>query len=1025
MSEMFPGLFESEWERQKAVLLDDKDRIRSAARPLEDELRKRGGGGGSSAGRGRSPRGRSSSIPANEIYGLSGPEKAEPAPRLVAERLASVANGSQPAVIKMASYGGGARLGAMSSYVSRDGDIALENERGERLHGKEDLARLREEWEPFFQGRSDSRDIAGFELAVGAPEFQGEADIHSFASNIMRVAAGDRRYAYAVTQSAQGLVNISGVMVLRAKDGSRLSGDQEAAEIMKMRLATEGVQVGPVSFTGFGNGVEYGTARVRGLVESYGGAVKDERGVPVPDAEAAGKLVQREWRRDLHSRRGRDVMHVILSARAGTDVDAFEAAARDFLGEQFAGFKYVFAMHDPTNDPKEERDGGKRPHIHIHSLVVMRNEYGERIITSPAVFRQWRELLAEKARENGISMEMTDRRELASAPAFTKNQVKATNTIGRTQHVGTSVAAQARYNAKRADEPSVVLTERSIGYTEKVLSAWDGVSSKDMGSVVAERAQYAKQAVAAALLKALSDPRPIRYVTKDVHLQTSNMVMLFDAVKEGVRMEQLTIKEFPSYAEGVHKALDELKSVVLPEDTEAFDMLEKTAKDRLAAKERSLAAAEKLEAQSEKERPNSIAREAGAAVAEFSPTKLAATVLDGVTANVSEASKEALEDARSSAKVVAQEEVDDPAVEVPKETTAGQPAEGSGTAMEADAKEPEKDEAETTNRGFPAEISTQYFLQRTQFGTTRVFADAKASREVFQDAGEKLRTKTFEPTAVRLMVDTAAHRGWTSIEIKGSKEFRREAWLEGQARGIVVKGYSPTELDWQEVTRREQAHLKNEIRHVEEKAIEPTSSAHAREVERPDGGKTKLQSASSAPKPVAEAQGQSFRDGVKGILVEHGPRAYQDNPKNEQSYFAVLRTTEGERTVWGVGIPDALYRADAKEGDTITLRESGMEKVKKTVIREVDGKKVKQEAMVDRRSWEAEVAERGKSATDATKDRPPEVDASSKAKTVVEERQASRDGDASTTEPAKQQTNHLQQLRQEHEASKERDDQER
>ncbi|MDP9773372.1 UNVERIFIED_ORG: hypothetical protein QE434_002181 [Rhizobium sp. SORGH_AS 755] len=51
------------------------------------------------------------------------------------------------------------------------------------------------------------------------------------------------------------------------------------------------------------------------------------------------------------------------------------------------------------------------------------------------------------------------------------------------------------------------------------------------------------------------------------------------------------------------------------------------------------------------------------------------------------------------------------------------------------------------------------------------------------------------------MIDTAAHCGSTSVEIAGSKEFRRGALLEGQARGTAIKGYQLNELDWQEVSR--------------------------------------------------------------------------------------------------------------------------------------------------------------------------------------------------------------------------------
>ncbi|TIN94577.1 MAG: hypothetical protein E5Y06_15950 [Mesorhizobium sp.] len=117
----------------------------------------------------------------------------------------------------------------------------------------------------------------------------------------------------------------------------------------------------------------------------------------IGDFEKAGDLVQKEWRRELHSRKSRDVMHLVVSAHPGTDRIAFQAAVRDFLGEQFGRHRYVFALHDPADDTREVWRGGRRPHVHAHAIITMRSDTGERVVASPQVFRQWRALMAEKA----------------------------------------------------------------------------------------------------------------------------------------------------------------------------------------------------------------------------------------------------------------------------------------------------------------------------------------------------------------------------------------------------------------------------------------------------------------------------------------------------------------------------------------------------------------------------------------------------------------------------------------------------
>jgi Large polyvalent protein-associated domain 7 len=66
-------------------------------------------------------------------------------------------------------------------------------------------------------------------------------------------------------------------------------------------------------------------------------------------------------------------------------------------------------------------------------------------------------------------------------------------------------------------------------------------------------------------------------------------------------------------------------------------------------------------------------------------------------------------------------------------------------------------------------------------------------RIIFTDKGDKLTTKR-DATAesVRAMLDTAESRGWNSIKVTGSKEFRRQAYLEAGARGLAIQGYEPS-----------------------------------------------------------------------------------------------------------------------------------------------------------------------------------------------------------------------------------------
>ena len=442
--EFFFGAFTEEWERRKAALLHEMSLGKGAGEDEDKYWRRMGGSAGGLAIPG-SGKGRPGA------QGLGGSGSTGRGSRPMRARFAGIARGSQPAVVKMASYGGGVRLGLMLNYVSRAGDVEVEDDRGEHIQSRERLSSLRSEWEPLFQNREESRDIGMFSVTIDAVADRSVDELRELVGETLSRGFGERRFAYGIARAADSSLAVNGVVVLRSTGGERLTGDARAASIIQERYDTTSSVDDPsavFTFVGYGNGVDYGTAGLRRLVEAFDGSVRDERGTAIENDSMAGDLVQKDWRHELHSRKSRDVMHLIMSARAGTDVDAFREAARDFLAGQFSGHRYVFALHDPTQDPKEEADGGKRPHVHVHAIITMKSEFGERIETSPQVFRAWRSLMAEKAREQGIQMEMTDRRELATAPAFGRNQVRPISRQGRTEHVGTSDAAHSRYQKK-------------------------------------------------------------------------------------------------------------------------------------------------------------------------------------------------------------------------------------------------------------------------------------------------------------------------------------------------------------------------------------------------------------------------------------------------------------------------------------------------------------------------------------------------------------------------------------------------
>lgn len=916
--ELFLGAFEREWEQRRAALTHDRDLANSKRRQMEEEARHRlrmAKGGGSGNGLGKMGRGGGASSPS--------PAGSAALARPMAARLEAVASGSQPAVVKMASYGGGARVGAMVNYVSRDGEVTVETETGERLSGREELSRLRDEWSELFQNRNESRDLAGFSVEIEGTEGMVDSVMHEHVRRVLSEGFGDRSYAYAVSRRVDGSIEASGVLVLRDKAGERLTGDAKAAEILQARYDAkgEGRASARFSFTGYGNGVDYGTARLRNLVEAHAGDVRDRDGRGIGNEKIAGDLVQQVWRHELHSRRGRDVMHVIMSARAGTDTAAFERAARDFLGEQFAGYRYAFAVHDPAHDPKDMADGGQRPHVHAHAIVVMRNEAGDRIVTTPQVFREWRAVMAEKAREHGIAMEMTDRREFASAPAYGRNHVRAVNLVGRTEHVGTSEAAQIRYDAKRAGLALVSASPRSVDYANRARLAWEGIASVSADEVVVRFATRTEKALGIAMAQAEDARASAADGFYAVPYYAANLTKLTEIVKDAMEVADMTPAQFRGFEQDVEDALLRSRRAGGEDKRSTMDELEASVRGHVQVM--------KQYQELQDQRTELVER------------------------------RKLFELRR------------DPA---------------SGLAKTEFATAPD----DRLDASFPDAITRRYFPREDTNGVVRVFTDVEGGREVFQAVGDKLRASTYDANAVRLMVETAAHRGWTVIELAGSDVFRREAWIEGQVRGITVRDYAPTELDRREVDQRERVYLHSET---------------------------------NEQRPASPGPGNGDREHsevITGVLMGSGLRPHPGNVNNAPSPYVVLRENETDRVIWGLGLPDALYRSGAKEGDRVSLREPGTETLLRPAIKDVGNERMLTEQPVEHRRWQVEIEE--------PHDRDPPAGSavpSPAPQTGPDSPSPARDAEAAHRDPPQKQLDRLAELQREHEMRRDRDERER
>jgi Large polyvalent protein-associated domain 7 len=183
-----------------------------------------------------------------------------------------------------------------------------------------------------------------------------------------------------------------------------------------------------------------------------------------------------------------------------------------------------------------------------------------------------------------------------------------------------------------------------------------------------------------------------------------------------------------------------------------------------------------------------------------------------------------------------------------------------------------------------------------QVGTMFHFADGTRA---FTDQGTRLSTRSENTQLVKDLVAIAQARGWQSIRVGGTERFRRAAWIAASEVGLILTGFRPNAFERERYARQSRA---------------SQSDTPIREADR-----------RPAPKHPATGKPAEWR----GTLIDHGPAPYQHDPRRPMSYAVKLKTSEGEREIWGVDLERALKQSLSKpqRGDEVILRSLRQERV--------------------------------------------------------------------------------------------------
>ncbi|HTO78436.1 MAG TPA: hypothetical protein VMJ31_01525, partial [Methylocystis sp.] len=272
-------------------------------------------------------------------------------------RARALAQGYQPAVVKVVSYAhGAARAAATANYVDRE-DASLETQDGVELKGRGAINAEIGEWAKDFEARKESQDVASVRFHVVG--LKDTAADRQTLEKAMSAAFAGHRYAYRIDALKDGAIEARAVVALAGTLSEGEAVKRERFYVADPRIKSED-QVGAAE--GFAARVfaPKSEARMKARIEEATGigqhrivlepgapgngptSVVDrltrlqERGAAVSDSGAlldnpsAIQAESRAWRRDLRSFKPRDTMHLIVSAKAGVDVDAFRNAVWGF-----------------------------------------------------------------------------------------------------------------------------------------------------------------------------------------------------------------------------------------------------------------------------------------------------------------------------------------------------------------------------------------------------------------------------------------------------------------------------------------------------------------------------------------------------------------------------------------------------------------------------------------------------------------------------------------------------------------------
>ncbi|HMS82669.1 MAG TPA: hypothetical protein PKD12_03350 [Nitrospira sp.] len=228
-------------------------------------------------------------------------------------------------------------------------------------------------------------------------------------------------------------------------------------------------------------------------------------------------------------------------------------------------------------------------------------------------------------------------------------------------------------------------------------------------------------------------------------------------------------------------------------------------------------------------------------------------------------------------------------------------------------------------------------------------APGEPTKLAFTDHGRRLVTEHDDPSVIQGMILLAKAKGWTTVRVNGTTEFKTEAWVQATIAGLDVEGYTPRGID---LARAEDRRDPRPVRgKTAQQPVDRTASddlATEDQVRKPDKtlsasqrvavitleailkarGDSPTMIAAAIEEAKARLQGERV---IVGTVVDHGIDHYEHDVQNTKGYFVKVATDRGEREIWGVDLSRAFEHGKIQRGDAVALVQQAHERVTVTV----------------------------------------------------------------------------------------------